>query len=485
MASFKTDDSFLEKISIGAIGTQKVFEHLKVQGHVPIELERGSMSYKIWKKIKIKRIRVPDILLVNCGVRVESRAKTNLEITISHSASDPERGWDFGLKDNDFVALVGCEKAGEKPIDWQADEFVQYISVSDLKHTFEKEQVDYVKPKGAEEGFEARITWPSAKASSNGIVKYIDENKIQFKRESDERTISLRLIKKGIAIKPIVEVNDRIEKNQIIASVVPVYSSIETSNVDYDFYITNLTSSSLSERYAASKALSYFDNKAVHTALLSKLEDTDEHIYVKLEAAASLARFGYKEGYEFIKLCLNDEYATNILESVIILAEIKTQESCKILGSVLTNSNLDPEIRAGAAWALGEQNDIDSLNLLISCFNSVDTILKVEAARSLAKFTKNHTGEILSKFDSVNEPERQGLAWALSKSETLKIDNLTGFLNGIDSRHWISYILGYQDKERFIDDIEKLKEIDSEVYFATTLLWKIMSSWVHELKEYG
>lgn len=65
--SFKSDESFLEKISMGAIGTHRVFEHLRNQGHSPLELERGSMNFKIWKKIKIKRIRVPDILYVTCG----------------------------------------------------------------------------------------------------------------------------------------------------------------------------------------------------------------------------------------------------------------------------------------------------------------------------------------------------------------------------------------------------------------------------------
>lgn len=82
--SFKSDVSFLEKISIGATGTKKVFENLKSLGHAPIELERGSMSFKIWKGIKIKRVRVPDILCVKCGKRVESRAKTNLAISMSH-----------------------------------------------------------------------------------------------------------------------------------------------------------------------------------------------------------------------------------------------------------------------------------------------------------------------------------------------------------------------------------------------------------------
>src|SRR3990172_4616897 len=92
--SFKSDESFLEKLAIGAIGACAVFNDLQRQGHKPIELERGSMDYKIWKNIKIKRLRVPDILCLKCGTRVEARAKTQLEISMSHSLSDPERGWE-------------------------------------------------------------------------------------------------------------------------------------------------------------------------------------------------------------------------------------------------------------------------------------------------------------------------------------------------------------------------------------------------------
>lgn len=156
--SFKTDESFLEKLAIGAIGTQKVIEDLKHQGHVPVELERGSTGYKIWKTIKIKRVRVPDILCVNSGIRVESRAKTNLVISMSHSSADETRGWDFGLKDEDFAALVVCEKSGEGPVDWLADNNVQYIKISDLRKALEDNKVIQEKPKGAEEGFESRLT---------------------------------------------------------------------------------------------------------------------------------------------------------------------------------------------------------------------------------------------------------------------------------------------------------------------------------------
>ena len=51
--SFKSEESFLEKISIGAVGTKKTYNDLVKQGHKPIELERGSMSFKIWKEIKM------------------------------------------------------------------------------------------------------------------------------------------------------------------------------------------------------------------------------------------------------------------------------------------------------------------------------------------------------------------------------------------------------------------------------------------------
>ena len=81
--AFKSDVSFLEKISMGAVGTHRAFEHLRDQGHNPLELERGSMSFKIWKNIKIKRIRVPNILCIACGRRVKSRAKTTFEISMS------------------------------------------------------------------------------------------------------------------------------------------------------------------------------------------------------------------------------------------------------------------------------------------------------------------------------------------------------------------------------------------------------------------
>ena len=50
--SFKTDESFLEKLAIGAIGTQRVLKNLTQQGHTPVELERGSTGIKYGRELK-------------------------------------------------------------------------------------------------------------------------------------------------------------------------------------------------------------------------------------------------------------------------------------------------------------------------------------------------------------------------------------------------------------------------------------------------
>jgi hypothetical protein len=128
--SFKSDESFLEKLALGATATRATIKRLKELGYEPIELERGSTGYKIWKKIKIKRIRVPDILCLKSGQRFESRGKTRLEISMSHSRKDPYRAWDVGMRPDDLVAVLLCKKIGDSPINWEVVSPIHFIKIS-------------------------------------------------------------------------------------------------------------------------------------------------------------------------------------------------------------------------------------------------------------------------------------------------------------------------------------------------------------------
>jgi len=484
--SFKTDASFLEKLAIGAIGTKRVLEDLALQGHTPVELERGSTGYKIWKTIKIKRVRVPDILCVNSGIRIESRAKTKLIISMSHSSADEERGWDFGLKNDDYVALVVCEKNGEEPVDWVADENVQYIKIIDLRKALAANKVIQEKPKGSQEGFETRLTWPSSVASSEGTITEIS-NKIKFKRTSDNRTISLSLSKKGITLTPCVQEGEVIGHYQILASVTPVLKEVPKREINPEKYYRNLlTSASISDRYGAAKAYSFLNREFDNAPLIDRINDNAEHIYVKLETAAALARSSSQLGYDFIESILNSDYLEHRLEAVIILGELPSERSGQLLIRVLTDGTQHEEIRGGAAWALGELNLKSTIPLLVSAFNEVSLPIRIEAARSLKRMCSSHVNTVLDFFRDASENERPGISWALGKYSEWNFKALTDRIDqgNLDMRQWGAYIIGSSNPTRIINEIEELKQNDPQLYFAVTVLWKITSSWVYQLKEY-
>lgn len=483
--SFKTDESFLEKLAIGAIGARAVFENLKSQGHRPIELERGSMSYKIWKQIKIKRVRVPDILCLNCGIRFEARAKTQLEISMSHSLSDPERGWDKGLADRDVVALSLCSKSGERPIDWQASEPIQFTSVGELRKAFDEKCVILAKPKGAQEGFELRVTWPSVVASSDGVVSTVSDARIQFKRSTDSRTISLGLKRAEISLQPLVRVGQQVRAGQIIASVVPVSSLVPCAATSVESaFVQMLASSSVADRYTAAKALSHITSPGTSQALLTRISDESEHIYVRLEAAAGLTLAGQAAGMDFIRRTLQDEYLEHRLEAVIILGEIRSTESAQKLTVVLLDSNQHAEIRAGAAWSLGELQQQSSIDALVQVFLELSETIRIEAARALRKIAATTGANITSRFPAGQDDQRAGIAWAVSRSGHTSVPELLALMVDDDARRWVAYIVGTQDKDTFVTHVEELRQRDPEVYFAVTVLWKILASWVYDLEEF-
>ena len=101
-------------------------------GHRVEELERGAMDTKLSKEVKRKRVRIPDLVCERCGLRVESRAKTNTELSMSHSFADQERAWDFGMVAADVIAFPVCKAGKEKS--WSAGRLGRLVGRADLPH---------------------------------------------------------------------------------------------------------------------------------------------------------------------------------------------------------------------------------------------------------------------------------------------------------------------------------------------------------------
>ena len=171
--AFKSDSSFFRKIAIGAVGARAVCADLGRRGHRMVELERGSTDAKLWRDVKRKRVRIPDLVCLRCGLRVESRAKTGPSLSMSHSKTDAERAWDFGLVDRDCVAFPVCVASEEDYwssgrleaewsywrernwVRWQQVGMINYFRVASFRAT----KHATTSTKGVTEGSETTLEW--------------------------------------------------------------------------------------------------------------------------------------------------------------------------------------------------------------------------------------------------------------------------------------------------------------------------------------
>ncbi|MGD9494751.1 MAG: HEAT repeat domain-containing protein [Armatimonadota bacterium] len=482
----KSDESFVEKIAMGATGGRRVCDHLRSHGHHPLELERGALSYKIWQGIKLKRLRVPDILCVNCGTRVEARAKTTLEISMSHSTADPERGWDYGLVANDYIAFVLCDRHGDEPQDWSASDLVQYVRVADLKEAERAGRVSVTAPKGREEGFETRIQWPVAVANYAGTVTVITRDSVMYQREEDGRTIPLKLERRGVSIEPIVQVGDTVSRGRILAAPVPVRTMLACAHDRCaDDYIGQMNSPDMHERYAAAKALSVMWSAAARRVLESAVGDPREEPIVRLEAAATLMKQGIEAGREHVAEVLATDYDAERLEATVVLAEVGTNEAGTLLARVLLDQDQHADVRAGAAWALGEIGTRSAIPHLVAAFSALGVGVKADAARALSTIAREHVEDVIGALSEAPRDARAGIAWALAHTDAVDIERLLNQTVDDETRRWAAYVVGNHQRDGFVPAaLERLRDADPEVYFAATVLWQVACSWIDGLEEY-
>ncbi len=488
--NFKSDDSFLRKLAVGAAGTNATIDRLKAMGFNPIELERGSTGFKIWKKIKIKRVRVPDILCLNTGLRFESRGKTKLEISMSHSLNDPKRAWDAGMRDDDLVSIVVFEQNNDSPIDLKQISPVHFVSVKEMRQAFAAGQVSITQPKGVEEGSEIRVMWTCAAANQRSVVTAVEPGRISLTpiTEARKQSIQLSRSKGKITLLPQVNTGDTVEANQIVAAVVPVNTKLQCpKSVSEAYFIDKLANVSLSERYAAAKALRYRGYTTAKPLLVARMTDADEDIYVQLEAAAALAANDDPNAWGFIENKLRSPVMTvpleTQLETVIVASEIPKDRSEQLLIEVLRDSQRDDELRAGAAWALGQFASATSATALVDTFNSSPLEIKVEAARALLRIAEPQIPHLTDLLRNGDPAKRDGLSWVLARTGKF---NPSDMVVGADEnlRKWLSYIVGY-GKDKFVQgDVEAICQADPQVYFAASVLWQIVASWVNDLREY-
>ena len=313
---FKADTSFLRFLSMGAAGARQVMSQMTAAGFQPIELERYCTSNKIWTT-KVKRLRLPDILCVRTGTRIEVRAKSDLKIRMSDAPSNPDRRWNTGMRDEDLAAFITCFDDNGTPA--PAAEAV-FFAFSDLQKT--EKQSTLGLPKSASEGAERDRTWPSIVPQRNGVVEFVDRTAIRTLMDADEerparpQTFPLR------GRVPYVVAGERFIAEVSMIAGAPLRRMALTSYLKNKYDpLSEVGANNAVDRYAAVKSLPFLpDKKKQAIAAIEKRLDAEKEDRVLLEAAGAGTALELAKAWERLEgFVWRQERADLRMEAVFIL----------------------------------------------------------------------------------------------------------------------------------------------------------------------
>lgn len=348
--ALKLDEDFLRFLTIGAAGTASSLHSLnKRHGHRVVELERYATANKIWET-KIKRLRLADLLCLDCGARVEVRTKSDLAIRMSHSDTTG-REWDAGLRDDDLIAFVAWQAERGAVADHQ-----ELFRVSALRAA--RKHAKLGSRKAPSEGAERDITWPARVPKRAGRVETVDETAgtVRYVPETS-RAYTYRL-PKGVPAHIYVEEGQRLHgREAFLLGCVQAPDSVDCPGRTWSF-ADDLGSHDPIARYVGVKAAGIDGSGSnLENQLVALTQDKGEDERIRLEAQGSLARIAPAEHTsalaQYASTHLEDKQRPMAMESVFILSELGSPEAILALATIAANTDLGSEIRSAAVWGLG------------------------------------------------------------------------------------------------------------------------------------
>jgi hypothetical protein len=376
---FKEDADFARFVSMGAVGAAAVAHHLgTTHHHRMIELERYAMANKVWQT-KVKRLRLPDLLCIRCGLRVEARAKSKLGIVLSHSDT-PGREWDAGgMRDGDLYAFLRADLDTFPP----RTSLPTFFTTAALRSTVEHARRS--APKAASEGSEVTLTWPCWVPSHSGRFMRIDEQDRIAYRDTDGRTRAYWHSRRWSGRRVIyVETGEDFEgRDSIVAGVVSAPESLDCPGDAWNLS-TAITAGDASDRYVAIKAIGASGRHDLQNQLSAVLGDDGLDWRIRLEAAVSLARLDGNRWIEAVNRFVSDQAATSEqrMEAVLALSELPTSVAADTLHRAARDGLHPPELRAAAAWGLG-QGEAGRPELLLELVLDEEVIVAVHAIAAI------------------------------------------------------------------------------------------------------
>ena len=383
LMGFKEDADFARFVSMGAVGAAAVARHLGTQhGHRMIELERYAMANKVWQT-KVKRLRLPDLLCVRCGQRVEARAKSKLGMVLSHS-DKPGRQWDAGgMRDDDLYAFLRADLGTFPP----ETGLPTFFTTAALRSTVEHAR--RAAPKAASEGSEVTLTWPCWVPSRHGRFVRIDDRDRIVHRDIGGRERSYWQWRRWPGRRIVyMESDEPFEGGEtIVAGIVPTPGSLDCTGDTWDLAAA-IGDEDETGRYAAIRASGACGRLDMHDELVALRADRSVDWRLRLEAAASLARLHGHRWTDALAEFVNDDTGAGEqgMEAVLALSELPSSRAAEALMQVAADTNQTSELRSAAAWGIG-QGGSPQTRMLLELVLDVETMVALHAIAAIDELT--------------------------------------------------------------------------------------------------
>ncbi len=453
------------------------------------------MDTKLWKEVKRKRVRIPDLVCERCGLRVESRAKTKTELSMSHSPTDQERAWDFGMVDSDVIAFPVCKAYDEvlrgtgklkdsvsywherNWIRWEPEGEVNYVRVGRLRSL----PPGTASTKGVTEGSETSVAWKARFSRRTGVVESVQGQRITITRTIDGRRHT-QSVPEPLQI--VVEEGQKITRNQIIASEVTPESDkdLHCPDVLTDTHLQHLLMSrERTQRFTGVKLARLRRNATFVLPIVSLEADQEEDVYIRLEAASYLTAVRNVDAAGLFTPYLRSPDPQVQLEAVIALGEAGTQECVGILSEILDDADWAFFARSAAAWCLAQIGGTEASGRLIRAFADVDPNIRQEALDGIVAVNSDAVPILLAGIQTDDSRVAAGCAEAL-RQHTALTDNAVRELSVQLSREnpsvWAVWLAGNLPRERLAVAVQRLQDTAPQLHYAITLLWSFVESWV-------
>ena len=496
--SFKPAASFFEKIALGAVGAEAVKALLNDRGHLFVELENGALDTKIWKDVKRKRVRIPDLVCLRCGRRLESRAKTKPEISMSHSIDDAERDWGFGMIPEDWVAFPVCQKVVD--FTWSEGRLAartsrwreQAWAVWDVQGAVNIFSVEALRSKkwvlkerkGVTEGSETQVFWPAVFASSDRRVADVTADYILFARGQGQRPPRARLKRRDGTLLPAVSAKQECKVNQVLAATVAPVSDGQLvcrskAPLDAQRVLAMLESPERTCRYTGCRVAKRNNVAVLEEPVKLRATETAEDLYVRLEARSYLVGTLGADAREWFEPLLDSEADDqDRLECIITLADTRGESAYGVLATTLADADQPLPLRSAAAWAMGRRSDSGASEALTAAFADVEPALRDEALAALVNLGEDAAPALVAGFKSKSGEIVAGSAEALRQIRDVPLEEIVHAAESGPAREWAVWLLGNLPRHVVEPHIAGWQDRDPELHFAMSVLWSFLDSWV-------